>query len=288
MKERLGKCTNYASCKMAYRNEHIVVHTKEFRCPECGGPLEDIQGSRHAYGIWTIIIATVAMVLFLIGVIIWTHWSTVDQNRAPQPAVVLATPTPLPTPTPVPTPLPTPTPTPTPTPPPTPVPTPTPVPISSDHLDTSVAELARIKAEVAKRIDLMPSIGEGRKTMLFANLAQAKGIRLLTTIAFKTGKQELTPVDLAAVLAGLHDPAVSSLLGNPSVVFVILGYASKTGSDQLNMRLSQDRANVLMNTLQLQCQIQNAIYAVPMGASTLLGKGSLSDNQAAELWIVLP
>ena len=270
MYERIGKCTNYASCKLAYRNEHIVVHTKEFRCPECGGPLEDIQGSRHSYGIWTIISAIIVLVIFIFAVMIWTNWSTMDQNTPPPAPIPLPTPTPVPTPTP------------------TPVSTPTPVPISSDHLDTSAADLAKIKAEVAKRINLMPLISEGRKGLLFSNLAQAKGIKLVSTVSFGTGKQQLSPDDIAAIQSGLADPSVSALLGNPSVVFVILGYASKTGSNDLNMRLSQDRANAMMNTIQLQCGIRNAVYAIPMGESTLLGKGGLIDNQAAELWIVLP
>jgi len=278
MSQRIGKCTNYANCKLAYRNEKIVVLTKDFRCPECGSPLENIESTKHSYGLTTIIASSILLVLAIIGVMIWTHWVAMDQNRATPPAMAIPAPTLLPTPTP--TPLPTPIP--------TPVPTPTPVPVSSDHLDTSAADLAKLKAEVAKRIDLMPDLSEARKEMLFANLAKARGIKLVTTVSFKSAKQTLSTVDQAAIKASLSDPAVSALLGDPSVVFVVLGYASKSGSNQLNKKLSQDRANSVMNELQLNCQVRNALYSLPMGESTLFGKDKLIENQVAEIWIVLP
>jgi outer membrane protein OmpA-like peptidoglycan-associated protein len=284
MSQRIGKCTNYANCKLAYRNEKIVVNTKDFRCPECGSPLENIESTKHSYGLAAIIASSILLVLLIIGVMIWTHWLAMDQNQGTPPAMAIPAPTLLPTP--VPTPMPTPLPTPVPTP--IPVPTPTPVPVSSDHLDNSAADLAKLKAEVAKRIDLMPDLSEARKEMLFASLAKAKGIKLVTTVSFKSAKQTLSTIDQAAIKASLSEPAVSSLLGDPSVVFVVLGYASKSGSNQLNMKLSQDRANSVMNELQLDCQVRNALYSLPMGESTLFGKDKLIENQVAEIWIVLP
>jgi outer membrane protein OmpA-like peptidoglycan-associated protein len=287
MTPQIGKCTNYAACKLAYRNEKIIVHTKEFRCPECGSPLENVKSNRHSYGFPAIMISIMILVIIIIGGMVWTNWYSMDRVHEPAPAP-LPTPEPTPLPTPEPTPLPTPVPTPVPTPEPTPLPTPTPVPVSSDHLDSSAADLAKLKAEVAKRIDLMPEISEARKAMLFDNLRTAKGIKLLSTVLFKTAKQTISTEDEASIKKALSDASVSALLGNPSVVFVVLGYASKTGTSQLNMKLSQERANSTMNYLQLGCQVKNAVYSLPMGASTLFGKNNLTDNQAAEIWIVLP
>ena len=289
MGQQTGKCTNYASCKLAYRNEKIVVHTKEFRCPECGGPLESIKSNRRSYGFPAILISIMILVIIIVGEMVWTNWYSIEQVRKPAP-VPMPIPAPTPVPTPVPTPAPTPVPTPAPTPVPTPAPTPvpTPVPVSSDHLDSSAADLARLKAEVAKRIDLMPEISEARKAMLFDNLRMAKGIKLLSTVLFKTAKQAISTEEEASIKAALSDAVVSPLLGDPSVVFVVLGYASKTGASQINMKLSQERANSTMNYLQLGCQVKNAVYSLPMGASTLFGKNNLTDNQAAEIWIVLP
>src|SRR6516225_12290611 len=72
MAKRIGKCTNYSGCKLAYRNEQINVVTKEFRCPECGSPLEPVGGKKDS-SLATFLIAGVAVVLLLaIGAIVWT------------------------------------------------------------------------------------------------------------------------------------------------------------------------------------------------------------------------
>jgi hypothetical protein len=121
MAKRIGKCTNYSGCKLAYRNEQINVVTKEFRCPECGSPLEPI-GPKRDSPLMTIVIISVAVVLVLaVGAIVWTLMR--PGSRTITIVQLSPTPTPVETPTPTPTPPPTATPTPTPTPAPTPTPT---------------------------------------------------------------------------------------------------------------------------------------------------------------------
>jgi hypothetical protein len=289
-RHQFGKCTNYAGCKLAYRNEKIIVNTDDFKCPECGSPLETIHPVLRSYGLEAIIGSIIVFIILAFGVMIWTRWYYMDDNQPPP--IPIPTPTPNPTATPTPPPLPKPSPTlppiPVPTPPPSPTPSPTPVPVSSDHLDTSASDLAKIKLEVAKRIDLMPDLSSSKKEALFSALAKAKGLKLLATVSFKTGLEKCSETDSSLIKAALASPEISKLLDDPSVVFVILGYASKTGTAQLNMNLSQLRANSLMNQLQLDFQVRNAAYAVPMGESTLFGKSNNLANQVAELWIVLP
>ena len=64
MAQRIGKCTNYSGCKLAYRNEKITVVTKDFRCPECGSPLESLGPKRTVSPILVLSIG-VATVLVL-------------------------------------------------------------------------------------------------------------------------------------------------------------------------------------------------------------------------------
>jgi len=98
----------------------------------------------------------------------------------------------------------------------------------------------------------------------------------------------VSEADLASIRESLALPEMRDAMQNPSLVFVVLGYASKQGNDQANLELSQLRADTVMNTLQQQFQTQNVIYSVPMGASTLFGKNSFVDNQVAEIWAVIP
>lgn len=43
MAKRIGKCINYATCELAYRNSDIETE-KNFVCPECGQPLREVAG----------------------------------------------------------------------------------------------------------------------------------------------------------------------------------------------------------------------------------------------------
>jgi len=46
MTKRIGKCTNYSSCKLAYQNEQINVVSKEFRCPDAALHWNRLAGRR--------------------------------------------------------------------------------------------------------------------------------------------------------------------------------------------------------------------------------------------------
>ncbi|MBV8970528.1 MAG: hypothetical protein JO331_15925, partial [Verrucomicrobia bacterium] len=92
MAKRIGKCTNYSGCKLAYRNEQINVVTKEFRCPECGSPLEPI-GPKRDSSLTTVLIIGVAVVLLLAIAAIIT---TLMRSQVHRVAIVQVSPTPTP------------------------------------------------------------------------------------------------------------------------------------------------------------------------------------------------
>jgi YARHG domain len=67
MIQRIGKCTNYSGCKLAYRNEKCTVVTKEFRCPECGLPLESVDSKKEAPFMLYAVGGTVAVLLLAVA-----------------------------------------------------------------------------------------------------------------------------------------------------------------------------------------------------------------------------
>src|ERR1700736_935244 len=131
MAQRIGKCTNYSGCKLAYRNEKITVVTKEFRCPECGSPLESIGPKRTLSPTLVLSIGVAIVLLLAVGAILWTLGSSSKRQNE----VVELSPTPSSTPSPTPTPTPTSTPTPTPS----PIEAPTPTPVSNS-MPTPIAD----------------------------------------------------------------------------------------------------------------------------------------------------
>ncbi|MBV9999810.1 MAG: YARHG domain-containing protein [Verrucomicrobia bacterium] len=83
MIERVGKCTNYSGCKLAYRNEKCTVGSKAFRCPECGLALEPAGSEKAAPHLLYIMGGSAAVVLLAASAVACTLW-----NPASRPDLV--------------------------------------------------------------------------------------------------------------------------------------------------------------------------------------------------------
>jgi outer membrane protein OmpA-like peptidoglycan-associated protein len=291
MAQRIGKCTNYSGCKLAYRNEKITVVTKEFRCPECGSPLESLGPKRGLSPTLVLSIGVAIVLLLAVGAILWT----LGNSSKRQTEVVELSPTPSPTPTSTPTATPTPTETPSPTATPTPAPTsnsaPTPVADSSGtpiDLDINLPEIAAVKREVLKRIDLMPNVSSQNKDRLYGAVDRARGMGRLFSVSFETSLTKISPEEIAAMKAQLDHPQIKKFLDDPTLVLVILGYADKQGDDQKNIEISNGRAQAVMDVLRDQVGVQNVMHVVPMGGTDLLDARQLAKNRIVEVWAVLP
>ena len=75
---------------------------------------------------------------------------------------------------------------------------------------------------------------------------------------------------------------------DPTVVFVILGYADQKGNEKINAEVSQSRARSVLEALRDKCGFQNVMHSVAMGGSTLFSAQQVEKNRVAEIWAVLP
>jgi outer membrane protein OmpA-like peptidoglycan-associated protein len=285
MAQRIGKCTNYSGCKLAYRNEKITVVTKDFRCPECGSPLESLGPKRTVSPILILSIGVATVLVLAIAAILWTL------SRSPSRVTQVVELTPTPTPTPESTATPTPVPTPTPTPNATLTPSATPVDEPSAtpfNLDITLPGIAEVKRAVLKRIDLMPNVSQQNKDRLYSAVDRARGMGRLFSIPFETLLTRISPQDLAYMKTQFERPEIKKVLDDPTLVLVILGYADKQGDDQKNLLISNGRAQAVMDALRDQLGIQNVMHAIPMGSTDLLDAHELAKNRIVEVWAVLP
>ena len=291
MAKRIGKCTNYSGCKLAYRNEQINVVTKEFRCPECGSPLEPVGGKKDS-SLATFLIAGVAVVLlFAIGAIVWT----LTQAPSGHVLIVSASPTLTPTPTPPPTPTSTPTLTPTPTPTPAETPTPSTPPASPAatssgtpiNLDLTGEGLEEVKRAIAQRIELQPSLSQVQKDKIYSAVESARAMGRIAVVSFPTAVS--VPMESsAAIVAQLSTPEARKLLQEPRIILAVLGYADRQGDDQKNFVLSKERADAVVQILRDKCGVVNTLYAIPMGGTDLFDPHGLARNRTVEVWAGLP
>jgi outer membrane protein OmpA-like peptidoglycan-associated protein len=287
MAQQIGKCTNYSGCKLAYRNEQISVVTKEFRCPECGSPLESVAGGKKSSSwIVVLIIGVVAVLLLAIGAVIWTmrpfHGVVLVPEPTPTPEAATPTPTPAPTPSVSATPTPTPNAFPT-----MEVKPPSDAAPGTINLDVSLPEIDEVKRAVLKRIDLMPNLTKQNRDRLYSAVDKAHGLGRLFSISFVTSNIKPTSQDVAFVRSQIEKPQVKRLLDDPTLVLVVLGYADKQGDDRRNLDISTGRAQEVSATLK-QAGVQNVIHAVPMGGTDLMDAKELAKNRVVEVWAVQP
>jgi outer membrane protein OmpA-like peptidoglycan-associated protein len=155
-------------------------------------------------------------------------------------------------------------------------------------LDINLPEIAAVKREVLKRIDLMPNVSAQNKDRLYGAVDRARGMGRLFSVSFETSLTKISPDQIGAMKGQLDHPQIKKFLDDPTLVLVILGYADKQGDDVKNLDISNGRAQAVMEVLRDQIGIQNVMHVVPMGGTDLLDARQLAKNRVVEVWAVLP
>ena len=280
---RFGKCQNQAGCLIAYRGEEMEIEEGEpFICPECGKPLTAVQPPSKMWMKYLAGLAAVGGVgivaLFAIPGIIKPRPPKIAATPAPKVAVDSS---------PEPEPLTGPNGEPVST---TPVAEPPKEMTAPASIDMDVSKTANksVKAEVLKRVDLMPRVSNPNKDKLYTAVERAKSMGIVLTIPFGSGKSDLSAAEVQKLKAELTKPELTKLSGDPTLVLVILGFADPKGDPKKNLEVSQLRADVVFKAMRDKCGVQNVMHTVGMGGSKMLDEKNLEKNRIVEIWAVLP
>lgn len=144
------------------------------------------------------------------------------------------------------------------------------------------------RQEVLKRIDLMPALTAANKERLYAYVERAQRIKRVMHVSFQGGGTHLSDAGIKKVVEESQKPDFADQAHDPVVVFVVLGYADKSGDEKSNLQASHDRAENVADLLHKRCGVVNVIQAIPMGSSELFNAENPAENRAAEVWAVLP
>ena len=156
------------------------------------------------------------------------------------------------------------------------------------NLDSADSENRLVKAEVLARIDVMPRLNPEEKDKLYVQVERARGMGRIVTIPFSTGKVSVGSSELVDLKEKLNLPQIQRFTEDPTVVFVVLGFADRKGDDQKNLAISLQRAEGIAKTLKERCAIMNVIHSVGMGSSDIFDAQDLAKNRVVEVWAVLP
>lgn len=279
---RLGKCNNFSGCLLAYRGEQTnVPDGQPFVCAECGKPLGEVKPPAGRWIIYAAIgVAAVALIGGLVVAVPKMKEAMAKKHTAKQ-----ATPAPGATPEAAPS-----TETTDITPPANPdkkgdAEPPSTV-VAEQRINMNVDP--QVKAEVLKRIDLMPGLTPTEKDKLYNSVERARKMGHVITVPFGKGKAALSPGDALALKDALEKPDIAALRTDPLAVLVILGYADPKGDPKANLQYSKDRADAVAAVIKKEIGDKNLVRSVAMGGSTLLDAQSLEKNRIAEVWVVLP
>src|SRR5258707_3176931 len=150
------------------------------------------------------------------------------------------------------------------------------------------AEQAEVRHEVLARVDLLKELSQKERDYMYAQVERARGFTKLAIIPFSSGKSRPEQFQIDHLLTYLQKPEYQKLYEDPTVVFVIAGYADKQGNESQNQEISKQRAQVVAKILENQAKIANTIRAVGLGGSEFFGHGTPDKNRVVEIWLAAP
>jgi outer membrane protein OmpA-like peptidoglycan-associated protein len=155
-------------------------------------------------------------------------------------------------------------------------------------VQNNAAEETEVRKEVLARIDLLKELSQKERDYLYAQVDRARGFTKLAIIPFPSGKTRPEQFQIDHLLSYLQKPEYQKLYEDPTVVFVVAGYADKQGNEGQNLEISKQRAQVVAKILETQAKIANTIRAVGMGGSEFFGHGTPDKNRVVEIWLAAP
>jgi outer membrane protein OmpA-like peptidoglycan-associated protein len=298
---RTGKCQNYAACLLAYRGDVITVPDgAEFVCPDCKRPLLSARADgKKPIALPMIILGGISLLVIMGATAVYIqvrhfretqatgqigtsfeqaqiaaehgefmpsrHMPAIADTPSPAPSGESAAP-----------------------------------PVTSAGADSGIrtqtpnlnlqdSQNQRVKTDVLKRIDLMPTITAEEKDKLYMSVERARQMGKIITIPFPSGHVALGPNDVDQLRGVLASAQLKPFLTDPTCVLVVLGFADMKGDEKANLHISTERAQSVLNALRDQCGVLNVMHAVGMGGSTLFGNEQDAErNRVVEIWAVLP
>ena len=156
------------------------------------------------------------------------------------------------------------------------------------NMDVTNAENELVKNEVLSRIDVMPNLSPEEKDKLYVQVERARGMGKIVTIPFSSGKTAVGATEVAALKETAKLPQIQKYAEDPTVVFVVLGFADKKGDPKGNQAISLERAESVVKALKERCGVMNLSHAVGMGGSEMFDAKNFDKNRVVEVWAVLP
>jgi outer membrane protein OmpA-like peptidoglycan-associated protein len=152
----------------------------------------------------------------------------------------------------------------------------------------SKTEVEAARRDVLKRINAMPRLSADEKQRLTEKMETARSMERLFVVRFATGQTSVSKTAVDALVQKLKSKEVQDKISDPTVVFVVAGYADTAGDPKKNQQLSEQRAENVIKFLKERTNLLNVVHSVGMGSTDLLDSKRTDANRAVEIWVVAP
>jgi outer membrane protein OmpA-like peptidoglycan-associated protein len=150
------------------------------------------------------------------------------------------------------------------------------------------SEVDATREDVLKRINAMPRFTAEEKKRLGEKMETARSMERLLVIRFDTGQTALSRGAADDLMKRFKSKEVEDKVSDPTVVFVVAGYADAAGDPKSNLQISQQRADNVTKALKDKTNLLNVVHSVGMGSTALLDGKRPDQNRAVEIWAVAP
>jgi outer membrane protein OmpA-like peptidoglycan-associated protein len=157
----------------------------------------------------------------------------------------------------------------------------TPISLSKSDVDAT-------REDVLKRINAMPRFSADEKKRLTEKMEMARSMERMVVVRFDTGQTALGKSAMDELMKRFKSKEIQDKISDPTVVFVVAGYADAAGDPKKNLQISQQRADNVTRILKERTNLLNVVHSVGMGSTDLLDSKRADQNRAVEVWTVAP
>jgi len=133
----------------------------------------------------------------------------------------------------------------------------------------------------------MPGKSDQEKAKLEDKIQSARSMERMETIYFQIGSSMIPKPQVDQLMASFSDTKMKEKMSDPTLVFVVAGYADKSGNPAGNQALSNARAENIARLMK-QAGVTNVVHTVAMGGTDVLENTRPDQNRAVEIWSVIP
>ena len=138
------------------------------------------------------------------------------------------------------------------------------------------------------RINALPGITAEKRANLTEKMNKARSMERLIVIPFESGRTSLRRAATDELVKAFDTPEMRDKLSDPTIILVVAGYADTGGRPEVNLRISQERAENVSRILKERVMLLNAVQTIGMGGTELLDSKRPDQNRAVEVWAVVP